>query len=155
MYFPLAHRPGLYRRPLIQDFIPPAFIHICRCHVIQRFVIPLVVIVMNPLGNRPFQLPGVVVIFRFMKIMIMIASCLFLLSACASATMISTPSGKPGYSINCSGTAVSVSKCYEKAGEVCPYGYNVLASHNNPGTMTNIDGSVIATSDKGMMIECK
>jgi len=69
--------------------------------------------------------------------------------------MITLPSGKKGYNIDCSGTAVSVSKCYEKAGKVCPNGYNVVTSHNQPGVMSNFNGGLIATSNKGMVIECK
>ena len=90
-----------------------------------------------------------------MKLQVQFIACIVLLSACASAKQITLPSGNSGYSINCSGTAVSISKCVEKAGEACPNGYNIISSHNNPGTMTNIDGSQLATSDKGMIIECK
>ncbi|MFV8784445.1 hypothetical protein ACNKU7_18670 [Microbulbifer sp. SA54] len=74
---------------------------------------------------------------------------------CASANKIVLPSGAVGYTINCSGTAVSISKCYEKAGAVCPGGYDVVSSHNQPGVMTGFDGNPIATSDKGMVVQCK
>lgn len=77
------------------------------------------------------------------------------LGGCASANKITLPSGQSGFTINCSGTAVSISKCYEKAGAVCPNGYDIVSSHNQSGVMTNIDGRPLATSDKGMVIQCK
>lgn len=76
-------------------------------------------------------------------------------AGCTSANKITLPSGQSGFSINCSGTAVSISKCYEKAGAVCPNGYNIITSHNQSGVMSNIDGRPLATSDKGMIIQCK
>ena len=88
-----------------------------------------------------------------MKIIIFIISS-FLLFSCASSTKIILPSGESGYNISCSGTAVSISKCIEKAGEVCPSGYNVLSSHNKSWVMTNFNGQLLTTSDKGMIIQC-
>ena len=80
-----------------------------------------------------------------------------ILSSCASATKVTLPSGQKGFSIDCSGTAIPVSKCIEKAGEVCPNGYEVISSHNESGTMFNPfqgNGQYIPTSHKGMMISC-
>ena len=80
-----------------------------------------------------------------------------ILSGCASATKVTLPSGEKGFSIDCSGTAVPISKCMEKAGEVCPSGYEVISSHNERGTMFNPfqgKGEYIPTSNKGMMIRC-
>ena len=38
--------------------------HIGRGHVVERFVIPVMVVVLNELTNRLFQLPRVVVVFQ-------------------------------------------------------------------------------------------
>ncbi|WP_339672020.1 hypothetical protein [Dasania marina] len=90
-----------------------------------------------------------------MKVILIIVIVSTALAGCASANKIILPSGQTGFTINCSGTAVSISKCYEKAGAVCPNGYDIISSHNQSGVMSNIDGSPLATSDKGMVIQCK
>ena len=92
---------------------------------------------------------------RIMKSILKIILVSTILAGCANANMITLPNGQSGFTINCSGTAVSISKCYEKAGTVCPNGYDIISSHNQSGVMSNIDGSPIATSDKGMVIQCK
>jgi hypothetical protein len=84
---------------------------------------------------------------------LIIVTCLFI-SACATATKITLPNGDSGYDISCAGTGVSVSECFRKAGEVCPSGYDVIASHNQGGNIY-WQGQYITTSDKGMLITCK
>ena len=59
-----------------------------------------------------------------MKNFLVVFSLSSLVIACARATPVITPNGNQGYSISC-GAAV-LDKCYEKAGEVCPRGYEVL-----------------------------
>jgi hypothetical protein len=49
-----------------------------------------------------------------------------LLSACATSKQIIGPSDSPAYAIKCGAAALSA--CYEKAGEICPNGYNILTS---------------------------
>ena len=76
------------------------------------------------------------------------------LAGCATAKQVMTPDGKPGYSITCNGTAVSMTVCYEKAAEVCPKGYSVVDKQNQSGFVVskNYMGS---TSNKGIFVECK
>jgi len=64
------------------------------------------------------------------------------------------PDGKHGYSIDCSGSAVSMNKCYEKAAEVCPLGYNFYTKDESGGWLatSSFAGS---TSLKGIMVSCK
>lgn len=90
-----------------------------------------------------------------MRKFILVVFTLILLTSCATSKQIVLPSGNIGHSINCSGTAVPASKCIEKAGEVCPQGYSVVTSHNERGAMTNFNGGLVATSHKGIVIECK
>ncbi len=90
-----------------------------------------------------------------MKNIVIIVLMSALISSCAKSKMINLPNGNKGYSITCNGTAVAISKCMEKAGEVCPNGYNEITSHNNRGIMTGFNNEQIATSQKGMLIECK
>ncbi len=51
------------------------------------------------------------------------------LTACATATQIVGPNGTPAYSIRCG--AAAADSCYQKAGEVCPGGYNILNSQGS------------------------
>lgn len=85
---------------------------------------------------------------------LIILTMFLVLNGCATATKLTLPNGSTGYDINCGGTAVSVSECYKKAGQVCSSGYDVVSSHNQAGTIY-WQGQYIATSDKGMLIECK
>ncbi len=79
---------------------------------------------------------------------------LCLLTACATSTRVILPSGKVGYNIDCSGTAVAMSKCYVEAGQVCSSGYEIVSSFNDVGSMSDFKGGVIPTSNKGLMIKC-
>ena len=82
-----------------------------------------------------------------------ILAALFLVG-CASATKVMSPNGKPGYSVECNGTAVSMTACYEKAAEVCPKGYIVVNQENRSGFIAN-QFYVGGTSHKGIFVECK
>lgn len=83
------------------------------------------------------------------SIMIMV-----LLFGCATANQTVMPDGRPGYSIECSGTAVSMNKCYEKAAQHCPLGYEILTKDESGGWVatTSFAGS---TSTKGILVACK
>jgi len=48
------------------------------------------------------------------------------LSGCAIAHQTVMPDGRQGLSINCSGAAQTWNSCYEKAGEQCPHGYDIV-----------------------------
>jgi hypothetical protein len=50
-----------------------------------------------------------------------------LVTGCVTIQSLYTASGKPGYSIECSGTAGSWGECYLKASELCgSSGYEVM-----------------------------
>tara|TARA_B110000444_G_scaffold185718_1_gene174842 strand:+ start:264 stop:521 length:258 start_codon:yes stop_codon:yes gene_type:complete len=61
-----------------------------------------------------------------MKQIITLISIILIIGGCASASPITLPSGNQGFVVDCSGTAFNWSSCYEKAGEVCSGGYDIL-----------------------------
>lgn len=94
----------------------------------------------------------------------LLLSILFLLSACATSSEFITPDGSKAYSINCSGSMLSITQCYSKAGELCPNGYDVLrANEKDYGASTNLmydrDGNAYPFTARNiqrrMVIRCK
>lgn len=77
-----------------------------------------------------------------------------LLFGCATATQTVMPDGKHGYSVDCSGSAVSMNKCYEKAAHVCPLGYNIYTKDASEGWLAT-NSFAGSTSLKGIMVTCK
>ncbi len=84
--------------------------------------------------------------------------CCLILLQCATSKQIYTPSGEKGYSINCSGTALTWGHCYEKASELCgSRGYKIITTSKDQGAMVTgtqyglFGGSVIQRS---MIIKC-
>ncbi|MBU2621702.1 MAG: hypothetical protein KKD92_05235 [Proteobacteria bacterium] len=82
-----------------------------------------------------------------------------LIGGCATAKQTYTADGQQGYSINCSGSALTWGMCYEKAGELCgEKGYEVLEKSGDQGAMVTgtqyglFAGSVI---NRSMIIKCK
>jgi hypothetical protein len=86
-----------------------------------------------------------------------------LLSACATSRQIIGPSGAPAHAIRCGAAALSA--CYEKAGEICPSGYNILTSDGarylgQLGNASVSGGYGSATSvpmitPNSLLVECK
>lgn len=62
----------------------------------------------------------------------------FLLFGCATSSQTYLPDGRVGYSINCSGSALNMGMCYDKAADICKTnGYDIVhQSENNQGYMT-------------------
>jgi hypothetical protein len=70
-----------------------------------------------------------------------------------------TADGRPGYSINCSGTGLNWGMCLEKAGDLCgERGYTVLEKSSDQGSVVTggplgrYGGSV---TSRNMIVECK
>lgn len=84
-----------------------------------------------------------------MKIAVFAAAAL--LAGCATAVPVNGPNGRPALSVHC---GINATRCYEKAGQMCPAGYTFLDQAN---------GSVIVATGRGlaggshhdMLIECK
>jgi len=69
-------------------------------------------------------------------------------------TSFKGPSGKQGYSMRCSGMGRTLDACYQKAGEVCPNGYNIVdRSSGTVGFMNQ--GTLMMAPRDGLVIECK
>ena len=93
-----------------------------------------------------------------MKRLLPLVSILFVFS-CATSKEIILPSGEKGFTINC-GTyeGNSWSACYEKAGEGCPYGYDILEKIESNDKQLVATGFTFQTLDddkRSLVIECK
>ena len=78
------------------------------------------------------------------------------LTACAEVNPehFRGPSGKDAYTMRCSGFGRTWAKCYTKAGEICPNGYNIVSQHS--GTIAiPYGGSIIAAPKQTLVVECK
>ena len=78
------------------------------------------------------------------------------LAGCAIATEVKGPSGKNNYSIKCGGDMIE--KCYQKAAELCPKGYEFAdrMASNGPAVITRVGTSFIAApGPNNMLVECK
>ena len=77
----------------------------------------------------------------------------FVALACASASRTYTPSGKPGFSIDCSGRGLNWNACYEKAGKLCGFrGYEIVDKSEDGGrTVVGVTANPVQRS---MLIEC-
>lgn len=57
---------------------------------------------------------------------------LLICSSCAhEPERFTGPSGRDAYSMKCHGMGRTLEKCYQKAGEVCPAGYNLIDNSPN------------------------
>jgi hypothetical protein len=71
-----------------------------------------------------------------------------------SPTSFKGPNGKQAYSMMCSGMGRTMDACYQKAGEVCPNGYNVMdRSSGTVGFMNQ--GTLMMAPREQLAIECK
>jgi len=93
-----------------------------------------------------------------MKNILSLVSILFIVS-CATSKEIVLPSGEKGYTVNC-GTyeGNSWSACYEKAGEICPSGYDILEKIESNDKQLVATGNLLQTLDddkRSLVISCK
>lgn len=78
-----------------------------------------------------------------------------LLAGCAvQPKPFNGPGGKPAYSMNCSGSGRTLTACYEKAGELCPNGYNVIGQSTGVVGLPAYGGTLMAPQ-RELAIECK
>jgi hypothetical protein len=64
------------------------------------------------------------------------------------------PNGKTAYSMRCSGMGRTLDACYQKAGEICPKGYNII-DHISGTIALPVNGSIMAAPQYNLMIECR
>lgn len=80
-------------------------------------------------------------------------------AGCATATPTFTPSGKQGFTLDCSSEFMTWGECYTKAGELCgAKGYDILEkigekTSSISGSQLGVYGSTSAT--RTMLIVCK
>ncbi len=65
------------------------------------------------------------------------------LTACTTVKEVTLPDGTTGYNISCDGSIQTAAACMNKAGEICPGGYDVIAadSTSQPIVSSTIYGS--------------
>ena len=64
------------------------------------------------------------------------------------------PNGKDAYSMKCSGFGRTWDKCYQKAGQVCPNGYELIDKRSSTVMLPTAYG-LVAAPKQDMAIECK
>lgn len=81
------------------------------------------------------------------------------LSSCTTWKTVVLPSGQQGFTVDCSGTNLTWSHCYQKAGRACPQGYDVTQrtdSHSGkvvPGNLFGVLGGSV--QDRSVLIQCR
>lgn len=100
-----------------------------------------------------------------MKIVVILSFCLtalvgsLSLSSCTTWKPVVLPSGQHGFTVDCSGTNLSWSHCYQKAGKACPHGYDITqrtGSHGGkvvPGDLFGVLGGSV--QDRSLLIMCR
>jgi len=80
-----------------------------------------------------------------------------LLGACASINPqpFSGPNGRQAYSMRCSGMGRTLSACYQKTGELCPAGYNIIDRASGTVAVPVYGGGIVAAPQHNLAIECK
>ena len=82
-----------------------------------------------------------------------------LLAGCAIASPTYDEKGEKVVNISCNGAAVPMSVCYNKANEVCPSGYFLIARNGQPvGNVTTVNqyaGSSVPLVLKDITVKCK
>ena len=93
-----------------------------------------------------------------MKFLLLMSAILLTLTACASVTEESEGiDHKKTYGIDCSGKAVPIQRCYDKAMKLCPNGYIKLsndAPYMGRDPVTELAMSIPGVR-KGITIKCK
>ena len=81
---------------------------------------------------------------------------IILLYGCANIEPVEFvgPNGKPAYSMKCSGMGKTLDACYIKAGEICSKGYSIIDNRTDTKIIP-VNGSVLATPQRFLAIECK
>jgi len=75
---------------------------------------------------------------------------LALLAGCVSVSEVKGPDGKPALAVKCADATV----CYQKAGELCPNGYDFVNS--STGTVVSgVNGIVTSGNVTTILVECK
>ena len=81
---------------------------------------------------------------------------LMILIGCAGINPVKFkgPNARDAYSMLCSGMGRTWDKCYVKAGEVCPNGYDIIDQRSSTVAIPTGSG-MIAAPKQNLAIECK
>ena len=85
-----------------------------------------------------------------MKTKIFLCIFCFVLIGCAETikSQFTGPNGRTAFNMGCSGMGRTMDKCYKKASEVCPKGYDIIENTATSVGLYNIQ-------KRSMAIECK
>lgn len=91
-----------------------------------------------------------------MKATFIILAISALLVSCASINPVpfTGPSGNQAYTMKCSGFGRTLEMCYQKAGNLCPDGYNIVGQDSSTIAVP-VNGSIMAAPRHNLSIECK
>ena len=82
----------------------------------------------------------------------------YMLAGCPAATVnpepFVGPSGKPAYSMRCSGFGRTWASCYQSAGELCPNGYKIVDQASGTIAIPVSGGGFLAAPKQTLVIEC-
>ena len=76
---------------------------------------------------------------------------LVLLAGCVTVSQVSGPDGKPALAVKC-GDATA---CYQKAGELCPGGYDFVNSSTGTVIVPMAHGGSVGSPETTILVECK
>ena len=98
-----------------------------------------------------------------MEIITAMLAVLFSVSACASsgegwgpfthAAKMGVNNGKQSWAITCKSNGVGY--CYQRAGKVCPRGFNEIGSKDHSTGALASQGLFVASSDVVLKVQCK
>jgi hypothetical protein len=91
-----------------------------------------------------------------MKYLAIVLSTMLLMS-CASIQPkpFKGPGGGEAYSMRCSGLGRTLHDCYQKAGELCPDGYNLIDITSGSVGVPQSGGGMLMARRDDMAVECK
>lgn len=73
-------------------------------------------------------------------------------AGCVHVSEVTGPDGKPALVLRC---GTHDERCYEKAGDLCPNGYDILDQASGFAIVPTANHSVIGGSHHTIMVECK
>lgn len=82
-----------------------------------------------------------------------------LLSSCTTWKPLVLPDGQQGFAVDCSGSNLTWTHCYQKAARACDHGYTVVqridnhGGHAAPGNLFGLVGGAVV--DRSMLIQCR
>ena len=90
---------------------------------------------------------------------LLVATLVLALAGCTSAKQMTTPDGRQGYTVGCSGSVLSWEDCFERADEICKgRNYDVFTRVGEEGALIAAEPQHLhdsPTHNRSMVIACK